>query len=147
MTKSQPLARSFFTRAFMAAMTLLPTHAQADQTAMPGVSIELSAADDVDGACRMSFLIINGHGKDIEQAVYEIVLFSGAGGVAQLTLLDFRDLPASRPRVRQFQFDGLACADIPRVLINGSETCTGVAEGGCINNLILTTRTGTELIG
>lgn len=113
----------------------------------PGVAIELSAAETVGSACRMSFLITNGHNADIDQAVYEIVLFDKAGGVAQLTLLDFRDLPAGRPRVRQFQFDGMACADIPRVLINGADTCTGVPDGGCIDNLNLSTRTGSELIG
>lgn len=113
----------------------------------PGVSIELSAAEDVGTACRMSFLITNGHAVDIEQAIYEIVLFGASGGVAQMTLLDFRDLPAGRPRVRQFQFEGLACADIPRVLINGADTCTGAPEGGCIDNLHLSTRTGSELIG
>lgn len=113
----------------------------------PGVSIELSAAENTGSACRLSFLVTNGHATDIDKAVYEVVLFGTSGGVAQLTLLDFQDLPAGRPRVRQFQFGGLSCDSIPRVLINGAETCTGVAEGGCIRNLQLSTRTDAELIG
>ena len=111
------------------------------------LSIELSAADDVGSACRMSFLVRNGTGGDISQAVYEMVLFGREGQVALMTLLDFQELPSGRPRVRQFQFDGLACADISRVLINGAETCDGPAAGACIDGLELSTRTGTELIG
>ena len=124
---------------------LFPMTALAEDA--PGVSIELSGAENVGTACRMSFLITNGHAQDIDKAVYEIVLFGATGGVAQMTLLDFRELPSGRPRVRQFQFEGLACSDIPRLLINGAETCTGAPEGGCINNLNLTTRTETEVIG
>ena len=139
----------------LCAAGLFPLAAQgqsAEQEAAPadgpkGLSIELSAADDVGSACRMSFLVQNGTGGDISQAVYEMVLFGGEGQVALMTLLDFQELPSGRPRVRQFQFEGLACADISRVLINGAETCAGADEGACIDGLELTTRTGTELIG
>lgn len=138
---------TFFSLTAMATalIGLFPMTAMAQDA--PGVSIELSGTEDVGTACRMSFLITNGHAQDIEKAVYELVLFGASGGVAQMTLLDFRDLPSGRPRVRQFQFEGLACKDIPRVLINGAETCVGAPEGGCIDNLNLTTRTGTEVIG
>ena len=82
--------------------------------------------------------------------VYEVVLFDGAGAVSQLTLLDFEDLPASRPRVRQFAFPGKACSDISRILINGAETCTGegLGDGACTDTLDLKSRVETtELIG
>ena len=138
-------ARTPFLALVLAA--ILPMGALAQDDPAPGVSIELSAAEDTGAACRMSFLVTNGHAADIGQAVYEVVLFGASGGVAQMTLLDFRDLPAGRPRVRQFQFDGLACGDIPRVLINGAEACSGAPDGGCIDNLLLSTRVGTELIG
>lgn len=113
----------------------------------PGLTLELSAAEDIGGACRMSFLATNSHGTDITQAVFEVVLFNASGSVAQMTLLDFRELPTGRPRVRQFQFDGMGCADVPRILINGAATCDGLAVGGCLENLLLNSRTGTELIG
>ena len=113
----------------------------------PFLAIELSAADDVGSACRMSFLVQNGTGGDIAQAVYEMVLFGREGQVALMTLLDFQDLPMGRPRVRQFQFEGLACDDISRVLINGAQTCEGGDADACIDGLDLSTRTKTELIG
>ncbi|MVO14695.1 hypothetical protein [Parasedimentitalea huanghaiensis] len=115
----------------------------------PAVSIELSAADAIGEACRLSFVVQNSHSQDIASSVYETVLFNVDGQVAQLTLLDFQDLPAGRMRVRQFQFDGLACDDISRVLINGADTCKGegLPQDACHKNLTLRSLTKMELIG
>ncbi len=126
---------------------LFPLAAQSQSAEDPGLAIELSAADDVGSACRLSFLIQNGTGSDIDQAVYEMVLFGREGQVALMTLLDFKALPSGRPRVRQFQFDGMTCADVTRVLINGAQTCEAEDAGACIDRLELSTRIETELLG
>lgn len=120
-----------------------------DANPAPGVAIELSATRDEGEGCRISFLVHNHHPSDIAGAVYETVLFGTNGQVVQMALLDFQDLPSSRPRVRQFQFAGMACAEISRVLINGAERCEadGLDARACIQGLNLTTRTKTELIG
>lgn len=114
-----------------------------------GVSIELSTAEDTEGACRLSFVIVNGLEADIASAVYEAVLFSGQGQVARMTLLDLQELPAGRPRVRQFRFEGLACGDIGRVLINGAHACTGagLTPAACIVGLRLNSLSDMELVG
>ena len=120
--------------------------AQEDQT---GISIELSAAEEQDGTCLMSFVVQNNHPQDIDSAVFETVLFGEAGQVARMTLLDFEQLPAGRMRVRQFRFDGMSCTAISRILVNGAETCTGsdLAANACTDDLKLITRVKTELIG
>ncbi|SMX42475.1 hypothetical protein [Actibacterium lipolyticum] len=114
-----------------------------------GVSIELNALDEQSGACRISFLVENRYGEDIGQAVYETVLFNPQGQVARLTLFDFQSLPSQRPRVRQFQIDGLACNDIGRILINGADTCTGdgLPPNACQDGLDLKSVTMVELVG
>lgn len=114
-----------------------------------GVSIELSSAEERDQSCVLSFLVKNTYGTDINGAVYETVLFGAEGEVALLTLLDFEDLPADRPRVRQFQFDGMACHTITRVLFNGAQECThqGDMKNACMSNLTLKSRLETEIIG
>jgi len=113
------------------------------------VAIELNAVEPVEGACRVSFLVQNGHGFDIDQAVYEAVLFDTEGGVERLTLFDFADLPAARPRVRQFVIPELACDGLGRILINGAETCAGagVASDACIKDIDLTSRIDVEMMG
>ncbi len=130
-----------------ACLTATPVLAQEDQGAH--VSIELNALQPVEDACRISFLVQNGHDRDIEQAVYEAVLFDAEGRVDRLTLFDFGALPAARPRVRQFVVPGLACASLGRLLINGAETCAGkgVPEGACSRALDLRSRTDVEVLG
>ena len=132
-------------------LALLPIlgagHACAEETG--GVSIELSSAQERDKSCLLSFLIENTYDMDINGAVYETVLFGAEGEVALLTLLDFAELPTGRPRVRQFQFDGMGCTQITRILINGVQECThkGDMENACMTNLTLKSRLETEMIG
>ncbi|WP_306151305.1 hypothetical protein [Roseovarius sp. MMSF_3281] len=124
-----------------------PVLAQEDQGAY--VSIELNAAQPVENGCRISFLVQNGHNLDIEQAVYEAVLFDTEGRVDRLTLFDFGALPSARPRVRQFVVPGLACPSLSRLLINGAETCAGdnVPDSACSTDLELRSRTDIEVLG
>ncbi len=113
------------------------------------MSIELNALEPVEHACRISFLIQNGHASDIEAAVFETVLFDTEGRVNRLTLFDFGTLPAARPRVRQFVVPGLACSSLGRLLVNGAETCTGegLPADACTRDLELRSRTDVEVVG
>lgn len=131
-------------------------HAQEAQSNPPktagvtpsAISIELSTAEDVATACKLSFVVRNGHVGDVEQAVYETVLFDAAGQVSRLTLLDFQDLPAGRMRVRQFQFPQ-SCSDISRVLFNGAQTCAAptLDKDACTRGLTLVSQAKMELLG
>jgi hypothetical protein len=130
-----------------ALMTCGPAAAQDAQGAR--VSIELNALEPAEDACRLSFLVQNGHAADIDQAVYEAVLFDTEGRVDRLTLFDFGALPSARPRVRQFVVPGLVCTALGGLLINGAETCAGdgLPDGGCMADLDLRSRTGVEVLG
>jgi len=140
----------------LAVLISLGGTAMAQDTATPpaavpspvGVAIELNAVQDQAGACRLSFMAQNKAQIAIETAVYEAVLFDQAGEVMLLTLFDFRELPAGRPRVRQFDLAGVACADLGRVLINGASQCQSRGDGDlCEAGLGLSSRTEVELLG
>tara|TARA_R110002110_G_scaffold117021_5_gene289181 strand:- start:1646 stop:2062 length:417 start_codon:yes stop_codon:yes gene_type:complete len=136
-----------FSKHLVSALVLLGSPALADES-RPGLSVELNAQSETDAGCLLTFMVGNGHPQDIESAVFETVLFNKSGQVDRLTLFDFGGLPAGRPRVRQFQVDGLACDDLGQVLINGASTCkVGGADSALCGTLELGTRTGTELIG
>lgn len=108
----------------------------------PALSVELNAAEDTGGACRLSFLAINTLGPDLSALVLEAVILDQKGKVNRLTLLDFQDLPQGRKRVRQFDLAGLACVDLGQVIVNAAATCTGaeLAPGICMNALHVTSR-------
>lgn len=124
--------------------------AQADETAIGAhVSLELNAAKTAEGSCTLSFLVVNGHEKPIDKAVYETVLFDSGGQVDRMTLFDFGTLPAGRPRVRQFAVAGTPCEKLGQILINGAHACAapGLSEAACEADLELGTRTEIEVTG
>ena len=134
------------------AVSLLPVASHAQDAApadTPSLLVELNGADTVEGACRLSFLVENRLGADLSSLAFETVVLTKAGKVAMLTLFDFRDLPAARPRVRQFDLAGQGCDGIGRILINGASACEGegIAPGACIDALRLKSLTEQELIG
>ncbi len=115
----------------------------------PTLRVELNAAETANGACRLSFLIRNEHAADISSAIYETVLFDAAGAVHQLTLFDFGALPSRRPRVRQFEVQGVACDGLGSILINGITRCEAGELGSeiCAGTLVLNSRTEIEMLG
>ena len=115
----------------------------------PALNIELNAAETTGGACKLTFVLSNETGTDIDQAVAETVLFSDQGAVMLLTLFDFGTLPNSRPRVRQFQVPNTACETVGQVLVNGVQNCTvdGAESDVCLNGLTLSSRVDIALEG
>jgi hypothetical protein len=123
--------------------------AQSAGDAPSRLSLELNAVQDVGGSCRLTFLARNGTGVAIDQAVFETVIFDKSGGVVSLSLFDFRDLPADRPRVRQFELPGMACENVGQALINGANSCVvdGAESRVCDESLLLGSRISVELLG
>lgn len=121
-----------------------------DDTPAPRLALALNTVDTTEaGDCRLTFVIRNALGADIEALVAEAVLFDDEGRVANLTLFDFGTLPAGRPRVRQFDMAGLACDELSEVLVNGIGTCEGegLSPAACLEALRLSSDTDVEVTG
>jgi len=129
-------ARSFL----LAAACALAAPASAKDAKL---ALELNSASDVEGACRLSFVVENGLAADITSLVLETVIFTSDAQVERLTLFDFQSVPAGRPRVRQFDLSGTACTGVGSILINGVEACNGdaLAPEICQTALTLSSRT------
>ncbi len=123
--------------------------AQSAESAPAQLFLELNSVQDVGGACRLTFSTRNETGVTIDRAVFETVIFDTSGGVVSLSLFDFRDLPADRPRVRQFELPAMACDTVGRALINGSNSCIvdGADSALCDDKLSLSSRLEIELLG
>ncbi|MDG4649655.1 hypothetical protein P6F26_14515 [Roseibacterium sp. SDUM158017] len=129
----------------MSAAAMSAAAVSAQEAPGPGVSVELNRIDQLDGACRLTFMVENGLGADLAALSLETVLIDAGGVVERLTLFEFGALPAGTPRVRQFDIPGLSCDALGRVLINGVAECGGAAD--CADALRLRTRTDVEVIG
>ena len=126
-----------------------PAYAQTAENDAPSLGLELNAMQNVESACRLTFVAQNRTGTEIEKAVFETVIFDTSGGVISLSLFDFRDLPSGRPRVRQFDLAGMGCDTIGQTLINGASTCLvdGSESDICDRALLLSSRMDVELLG
>lgn len=94
----------------------------------------------------MTFLVTNSLGNDLRQATFELALFTKAGMISRMTVVDFKDLPIRKTKVRQYDLSNLQCDDVGRVLVNTSTACTGdgLEADACIRHL--KTETGTGVI-
>ena len=126
-----------------ASVTLHGAAAQEPAQEGPALTVELNALQPSDRGCRFTFVATNNLGGELGRAAFELVLFDTEGMVSRLTVVDFKDLPQGKTKVRQFDFSGLDCTKIGRVLINDSTECagTGIDPRACIQNLKPQTRT------
>lgn len=123
--------------------------AQSNDDKAPRLSLELNTIYDVESACRLTFVTRNQTGTTIDSAVFEAVIFDKSAGVASLSLFDFRDLPADKPRVRQFDVTDMVCDNIGQVLINGASSCVidGIDSQVCNTALTVNSRISVEMLG
>ncbi|MEP4039275.1 MULTISPECIES: hypothetical protein [unclassified Pseudophaeobacter] len=123
--------------------------AQSTEKDPSSLFLELNEVQDAGTACRLTFLVRNETGQTIDQSIFETVVFDSSGSVVSLSLFDFRDLPADRPRVRQFELPNMACGTVGKVLINGANSCLieGVESEICDKYLSLSSRQAVELLG
>lgn len=123
---------------------LVPTQAPA-QDADARLTIELNALGASQKGCLLTFVASNGLATGFRKAAYEIALFNKAGLVERLTVFDFRDLPAGKTRVRQFDLPQVDCADVGRLLVNSVSACEADAEGPAECSAHLKTVSKTEV--
>ena len=133
---------------FAAGMILLAV-GTAPVTAQDGdaaLKIELNGLEQVDKACRMTFVVENALAATITKAVFEVALFDAKGLVERLMVLDFRDLPKGRTRVRQFDAADTSCGGVSRILVNDAAECAGegLDPAACIAALRTSTTTQTK---
>lgn len=117
------------------------------QTASPNLLIELNALQPTDTGCRFTFIATNTLGGELVSAAFELVLFDKAGMVSRMTIVDFKDMPDGKTKVRQFDFSGLDCTQLGRVLINDATECKGegIDPRACIRSLTTESRTDAVL--
>lgn len=117
------------------------------QDAQPakGLQVELNAVAPSERGCIFTFVVGNQLEKSVASAKFEFVLFNGTGTVERMIVLDFRDLPQGKTKVRQFDLPGTQCDNVKRILINDSPVCEGegIAAGACMSGIV--TRSNTQV--
>lgn len=105
--------------------------------ATQGLSIELNGLAASARGCKLTFVAGNRLSASLAKLSFEFVLFDRQGRVERMATLDFRDLPAGKTKVRQFDLPGTPCDALGSLLINDAPVCAGegVDEAACMKGL------------
>jgi len=105
--------------------------APATATAAHKLNVELNALAPSQKGCMMTFVAENDMATPINKISFELAFFNDKNAVDRVTVLDFRDLPLGKKRVRQFDMPGVKCETVSRIIINDTPVCDGPAAGEC----------------
>jgi hypothetical protein len=124
----------------VAAMSLVaigghfPANAQ-DAAAAQKLNVELNSLTPSQKGCMMSFVAENELSAPISKVSFELAFFNEKNAVDRVTVLDFRELPIGKKRVRQFDMPNVKCDTVSRIIINDTPVCEGPGAGECMKGL------------
>lgn len=132
------------------AVTATAAGTRAQETApATALVLELNTLQPTDRGCRFTFLVENRLGGTLDGAAFEMAIFDGDGRISRFTIVDFKDLPDGKTKVRQFDFNQMDCAKIGRVLVNDATECKGdgIEPDTCMRTLKTESRVGSVAFG
>jgi hypothetical protein len=123
--------------------------AAAQDSAAAGLMIELNEIAPSKKGCKLTFVAGSALAQSLSKVSFEFVLFDQQGRVERMAVLDFRDLPAGKTKVRQFDLPGTKCEAVKSLLINDAPACVGegVDKNACMTGLKTGSRSAVELKG
>lgn len=113
------------------------------------LSIEINDLAPSEKGCKLTFVAANELPQALSKVSFEFVLFDEKGLVERMAVLDFRDLPAGKTKVRQFDLPGTKCEAVKSLLINDAPVCAGdgLAKDACMKALKTGSKSAVELKG
>jgi hypothetical protein len=111
------------------------------------LNVALNALAPSAKGCMMTFVAENDLAAPISKISFELAFFDDRNAVDRVTVLDFRDLPVGKKRVRQFDMPNVKCESVSRVIINDTSVCDGPAPGECKAGLVARSETSVPFEG
>ena len=126
-----------------------PVAAQEAAPQAKGLNVELNALAPSERGCLFTFVAGNAMAQSLNKVSFEFVVFNEKGTVERMVVLDFRDLPQGKTKVRQFDLPGTKCDSVKRLLINDAPVCEGegVTDGACMAGIVTRSNTAATFEG
>lgn len=126
-----------------------PASVAQESPASGNLTVEINELAASEKGCKLTFVAGNGMPQSLSKVSFEFVLFDQKGLVERMAVLDFRDLPAGKTKVRQFDLPGTKCDAVKSLLINDAPVCDGdgVVKDACMKALKTGSRSSVELKG
>jgi hypothetical protein len=121
--------------AFGALLLVLPTAAPAQIEG--ALALELNKLEQVENACRAYLVIRNDTAADITSLDVDLVTFEPSGVIGSRFRIELAPVPATKTVVKSFDFEGVACDGVERVLLNDVVACTPHDRAACLETVEL----------
>lgn len=129
-------------------LPLAGLHAEeADQGSKgPGVKLELNKLEPAGEACRTYLLVDNSRGTALKSLKVDLFAFDGEGVAQKRLAVELGPLGEKKTMVRLFDFPGIACQKIGRVLLNDVLACEGgdASRETCLERIETASKTSAE---
>lgn len=122
--------------AMVIGLVLAPGLATAQEVG--ALELELNKLEQVENACRAYLVIRNGAGADLASLDVDLVTFEPTGVIGSRFRIELAPVPAAKTVVKSFDFEGVACAAIDRILLNDVVRCDPLDRLACLGAVELT---------
>lgn len=127
------------------ALTLTMTGAVAQENGTKGapLKIELNRLEPAGEACRTYMLVDNGRGQALKSLKVDLFAFDTEGVAQKRLAVELGPLQEKKTVVRLFDFTGLACPKVGRILLNDVLACEGgdASRETCLERIETATKT------
>jgi hypothetical protein len=108
------------------------------------LKLQLNRLEPAGEACRVTLLVDNGKGGALKSYKVDLFAFDTEGVAQKRVAVELGPLPARKMVVKIFEFPGIACPRIGRVLLNDVLACEGDAAGrdACLERTETDTKAG-----
>jgi hypothetical protein len=103
------------------------------------VRVELNAAENAEGRCRLTFVIENPGTQSIDVLKLDLALFDTAGAVYRRMIVDLAPVRSAKTIVKTFAVEG-ECAQLGSILVNEVAACAPGDPNACLDALALSSR-------
>jgi len=110
----------------MSAALVLPALAQdgGGEKQVP-IKLQLNKAETAGDACRMTLVVDNSRGGALKSYKVDLFAFDSEGVAQKRVAVELGPLPPRKTVVKIFDFPGIACNKVGRVLLNDVLACDG----------------------
>ena len=108
------------------------------------LKLQLNRLEPAGEACRVTMLVDNSKGTALKTYKLDLFAFDTEGVAQKRVAVEFGPLPARKTTVKIFDFPGIACPKIGRVLLNDVLACEGGDAGreACLERTETETKAG-----
>lgn len=89
------------------------------------IKLQLNKAETAGDACRITMLVDNSRGGALKSYKVDLFAFDTEGVAQKRVAVEFGPIPPRKMTVKIFDFAGIPCAKIGRVLLNDVLACEG----------------------